>query len=292
MRLSIIAQGISLKKALHTHERLHGDKSTLVAGMWEAELERTRQELQRVHADPEVSDIVKGYLYGCWIGIQQGVREISQEPGKAFTQFSVGMADVFLPFHDGSRLIGQASLGGDNAVNDLATGTASLALDGMLLSFGVPGYVADVSVKASTKVVKVAKGAGKFFKNIHKAGMEHATEKVLAHAGIPEVRAPWKSAYWTETSEYTFKGQTNKVYKRDDLIDLQMIDPKGRTNLQLMREGKAPIGHDGNPINLHHSLQRMDSPLVEITQTFHNQYTKIIHINPSSIPSSINVTVK
>jgi hypothetical protein len=114
-------------------------------------------------------------------------------------------------------------------------------------------------------------------------------EAVSAEHRLPEIDAPWKSRYWDETSEYTFKGQTNKVYKRDDLIDLKLVDPKkGRTNLQLMQEGKAPLGPDGNPINLHHSLQTMDSPLVEITQNMHQQYGKIIHINPSSIPSAID----
>ncbi len=94
------------------------------------------------------------------------------------------------------------------------------------------------------------------------------------------------------STEHTFKGQTNKVYKRDDLIDLNLVSKKtGKTNLEMMLDGNAPIGPDGKPLNLHHSLQTMDSPLVEITETFHQKYTKIIHINPKDIPSGIDRSV-
>ena len=41
-------------------------------------------------------------------------------------------------------------------------------------------------------------------------------------------------------------------------------------------------------IVLHHSVQTNDSALIEMTQTFHQQYTKTIHINPNSIPSGID----
>lgn len=36
------------------------------------------------------------------------------------------------------------------------------------------------------------------------------------------------------------------------------------------------------------SAQRQDGAIAEVTQTFHQQNSKIIHINPSSIPSGIN----
>jgi len=116
--------------------------------------------------------------------------------------------------------------------------------------------------------------------------------KTLKQALAPAVKKvgiePWKSKYWTHSTEHTLKGQTNKVYKRDDLIDVRRVDPKGRTNLQRMQRGLAPVSDDGLPINLHHSLQTMESPLVEITQAMHQKYSKIIHINPKSIPSGID----
>lgn len=73
------------------------------------------------------------------------------------------------------------------------------------------------------------------------------------------------------------------------MFDPKYIDPKlGKTNLQLMEKGRAPIGHDGKPINLHHMTQRHDGPIAEVTQSFHKDNSKIIHINDNSIPSGIN----
>jgi len=81
-----------------------------------------------------------------------------------------------------------------------------------------------------------------------------------------------------------------KVYQRDDLIDPAFVDPRtGKTNLELMQAGRAPIGPDGRPINLHHMLQTQDGPIAEVTQTFHKVNSSAIHINSGSkIPSGIN----
>lgn len=91
--------------------------------------------------------------------------------------------------------------------------------------------------------------------------------------------------YWDKNVE--FKG--NKVYQRDDLIDPNYIDLKlEKSNLELMKEGLAPRGPDGYAINLHHLIQTHAGAISEVTQTFHQQYKKIIHINPSSVKSEIN----
>lgn len=56
------------------------------------------------------------------------------------------------------------------------------------------------------------------------------------------------------------------------------------TSLQRMRSGKAAIGPDGDPMELHHVLQTMDGPIAEITKTLHKAATRAIHINPSGEP--------
>jgi RHS repeat-associated protein len=88
---------------------------------------------------------------------------------------------------------------------------------------------------------------------------------------------------WNRT---TFDG--NRVYQRDDYIDPNRVDAQGRTNLERMQSGRAPIGPDGNPLQLHHLTQRQTGAIAEITQTLHQQYSRILHINPSSIPSGID----
>jgi hypothetical protein len=91
--------------------------------------------------------------------------------------------------------------------------------------------------------------------------------------------------YWTKVD--TFKGI--KVYQRDDLINPNLIDSKGRTNLErMLNDGIAPLDSNGDSINLHHMIQTNDSAITEVTKKFHQQNTKTIHINPNTIPSGIN----
>ncbi|WP_081069546.1 hemagglutinin repeat-containing protein [Burkholderia stagnalis] len=94
-------------------------------------------------------------------------------------------------------------------------------------------------------------------------------------------------SYWT-SDPIDFDG--SKVYQRNDLIDPARVDTRtGMTNLELMEAGRAPIGPDGRPINLHHMLQSNDGPIAEVTQTFHQQNSSTIHINSGTdIPSGIN----
>jgi hypothetical protein len=79
-----------------------------------------------------------------------------------------------------------------------------------------------------------------------------------------------------------------KVYQRNGLIDPKRTDALGRSNVDRMKQGLAPIGPDGKPINLHHTTQSPGGPVAEITQTFHQEYREIMHINPNTIPSGIN----
>jgi hypothetical protein len=70
-----------------------------------------------------------------------------------------------------------------------------------------------------------------------------------------------------------------KVYQRDDLIDPNRIDPAtGLTNKQLMEKGKAPIGPDGEQINLHHLTQDEPGPMAEITATKHAENDRVLHL--------------
>jgi len=87
-------------------------------------------------------------------------------------------------------------------------------------------------------------------------------------------------------SKAEFNG--TRVYQRNDLIDAALVDARGRSNLQRMQSGLAPIGRDGKSLNLHHTIQTADGPLAEMTATFHQQNSRVIHINPNTIPSGID----
>ncbi|WED76057.1 VENN motif pre-toxin domain-containing protein [Aeromonas allosaccharophila] len=72
--------------------------------------------------------------------------------------------------------------------------------------------------------------------------------------------------YWSSKS---VEINGNKVYQRNDLFNPNAIDARGRTNIQRMEKGLAPLDSNGDSINLHHMLQRQDGPLAEVTQSFH-----------------------
>jgi hypothetical protein len=101
---------------------------------------------------------------------------------------------------------------------------------------------------------------------------------------VPERPSPPTRRFWTRTTEH----QGTRVYQRTDLIDPARVDSRGRTNLQRMERGLAPIGPDGKSINLHHMTQTADSPIAELTATFHQQNSRVIHLNPNTTPSGIN----
>lgn len=110
-------------------------------------------------------------------------------------------------------------------------------------------------------------------------------QKVLVHnTCAKETAKNTASNYWSKAKEVAGK----KVYQRDDLIDPDLVDGRGRTNLQRMEKGLAPIGPDGKSINLHHMTQTDDSAIAEVSASFHQRFSKIIHINPSSMASGID----
>lgn len=75
------------------------------------------------------------------------------------------------------------------------------------------------------------------------------------------------------------------VYQRDDLV---LGHEYSDGNMARMAKGNAPLGPDGKAVNLHHMLQTHDGPIAEVSQTFHQKNSSVIHINPSSTPSGID----
>ncbi len=77
-------------------------------------------------------------------------------------------------------------------------------------------------------------------------------------------------------------------------IDLNFVDDLGRTNLERMAKGLAPLDPNGVPYELHHITRKIDSPLAILTEPQHRSKDtyKILHDlakdvvtdNPSSDP--------
>ncbi|MBB4076361.1 filamentous hemagglutinin [Bartonella fuyuanensis] len=58
------------------------------------------------------------------------------------------------------------------------------------------------------------------------------------------------------------------------------------TNVERTKTGRAPIGFDGKPVELHHLNQTPDGPLAEMSHEFHKKYTSVIHA-PSKTHQSL-----
>jgi len=65
--------------------------------------------------------------------------------------------------------------------------------------------------------------------------------------------------------------------KRDVIFNPNYVDGMQRSNIDRMKLGLAPIGKDGNPVNLHHMKQYNDGLICELSQGEHNEYSNILH---------------
>lgn len=83
-----------------------------------------------------------------------------------------------------------------------------------------------------------------------------------------------------------FRG--NSFWSREEDFDFDAVDEQGRSNLERMLNGIAPLGHDGKEINLHHMIQKESGGIIEIPYSMHKGNHGKLHINTSAVPSGIN----
>ena len=67
------------------------------------------------------------------------------------------------------------------------------------------------------------------------------------------------------------------VLKRNHTFHPKTKDALGRTNIDRMKQGLAPIGKDGKPIELHHLKQQNNGKIIELTNKEHNIHSKTLH---------------
>jgi len=110
-----------------------------------------------------------------------------------------------------------------------------------------------------------------------------------------------QSKYSADVNKYMSTTKELKVYQNENLeeddingrivlkdnhINLSAKDVKGRTNIERMEKGLAPLDEDGRPYNLHHVGQKADSPLAELKDNIHKQNDSILH--DKSVPTEVH----
>jgi len=67
------------------------------------------------------------------------------------------------------------------------------------------------------------------------------------------------------------------VAQRNSTFFPHVKDALGRSNVERMKQGLAPIGKDGKPVELHHLKQKDNGIIIELTSREHNINSKILH---------------
>lgn len=151
---------------------------------------------------------------------------------------------------------------------------------------------------AAATIIPGERVASAILKNAEKAlkkGDLAEASKLISKASDDVTSANYfrqERKYWS-AEPVQFNG--NKVYQRNDLFNPQQVSSwkeKGQTvtgtNVEIMASGRAPIGTDGKSVNLHHMTQNQNGPIAEVTQSFHQENSSVIHIDPNTTPSGIN----
>lgn len=67
------------------------------------------------------------------------------------------------------------------------------------------------------------------------------------------------------------------IAQRNETFFPNVKDALGRTNIERMKQGLAPIGKDGKAVELHHLKQKDDGMIIELTSREHNINSKVLH---------------
>ena len=114
---------------------------------------------------------------------------------------------------------------------------------------------------------------------VHEYHTYHVGEDgVLVHNGC---KTPSSSANTVEVNG-------KSVTMDNSTFDPGRVDKRGRTNVQRMEQGLAPIGTDGKSVNIHHIDQTNDGPVMEILASEHQRNYKSLYSNIGQAPSKIN----
>lgn len=107
---------------------------------------------------------------------------------------------------------------------------------------------------------------------------------------IPSVLDPYMSGYTKVEFGNNVVYQNNSLFDRDYRSSWQNAGQKiTGSNKERMQSGRAAIGiEDNKPINLHHIFQTQNGPIIELSQTFHQENFSALHKNTGGFPSQIN----
>lgn len=185
------------------------------------------------------------------------------------------------------------------AVGGAITGGLAAATCGMSLGAQITGSaMAGTAGYCAEKLVAREQGTATGMTSAAIGGAAGAMTGVVISGLTPKIASGFPKTASSEgkvNNAMSFaKGTTIKnvngvdVIQDNNLINAGMIDARGRSNIERMSKGLAPIGSDGKSINLHHVDQSMTGPVKEMTPTYHQQNYNSLHSNAGQTPSQID----
>ena len=175
-----------------------------------------------------------------------------------------------------------------------ASNLALLAVRNLRMSGSYGGRVAANNNNPSAKAKSTINNRGPPVVKSHDALLKRIGKLVPANEKAPQASGlniignkEFIPKYWDKPVQVNGR----RVYKRSDLFDPKRMTDwkvKGKnfkgSNVERMRSGRAPLGHDGKPIELHHLTQNEKNgisgtkgSLAEVDSVFHRKNTKALH---------------
>jgi hypothetical protein len=96
-------------------------------------------------------------------------------------------------------------------------------------------------------------------------------EKVIKTFGISNLEKTL-----LKNAKYVYRSG-KLVAQRNSTFFPHIKDALGRSNIERMEKGLAPLGKDGKAVELHHLKQKDNGVIVELTSMEHNLNSKVLH---------------
>jgi len=96
-------------------------------------------------------------------------------------------------------------------------------------------------------------------------------EKVIKTFGISNLEKTL-----LKNAKYVYRSG-KLVAQRNSTFFPHIKDALGRSNIERMEKGLAPLGKDGKAVELHHLKQKDNGVIIEVTNSEHRKYTKTLH---------------
>jgi len=259
-------------------------KGSFLYGVTQGRGDRSVMDMEPVSTSEKVGAVVHDGIIAVKDGLIEGPLMVADTiklgflTGKAVV---TGRADVFDPWSDTGKFAKAGGTLGEfyrapidavgQTVGNLVTGEFEAAGSGAAVLFG--GMLGGRGQKLAT--LGLPKEVGLIFSDTIAASDKAALGKYGFKsesyvASIAEDgRRVYKNLEIDPGAPYFVDSSVNR--------SIRAKIENGSTNADLMRSGYAPIGADGKQINLHHLLGQETGPLVELTSSTHQKFSRQLH---------------